>query len=71
MLDIGYKCLAIFGPKVEHRTLEAARLPKWKVILAAYICSLEYRPTTVMGRADALLGYQWTKCKKNLRNVFS
>lgn len=42
--------LAIVGPKAGLPTLVAARLQRWAVITY----SLEYRPTTKMGNADAL-----------------
>jgi len=46
--------LAIVGPKSGLPTLVAARLQRWAITLAAYNYTLEYRPTTKMGNADAL-----------------
>ena len=46
--------LAIMGPTSGLPKVMAARLYRWSVILAAYNYTIEFRPTSQMGNADAL-----------------
>ena len=61
--------LAILGPKAGLPTLVAARLQRWSLILAAYNYTIEYRPTTKMGNADALSRLPVDKAPEEYENT--
>ena len=46
--------LAILGPKKGIPSLAAARLQRWAVLLSAYHCEIEFKPTDDHGNADGL-----------------
>lgn len=45
---------SIFGPKKGVPAVAAARLQRWALLLSAYNCDIEFRPTAAHGNADAL-----------------
>ena len=50
----------ILGPKTRVPALAAARFQHWALLLSAYTCSIEFRPTKSPANADDLSRFPLT-----------